>query len=211
MKPGTLLVAVAAVALSACAALQPPADEVRNTYVLEAEAPQRSPAFRRDLILMVAAPRARSGFDTEQMAYARRLHEIEYFSRNRWIDTPPRMLGPLLVQALERSGAFRGVVHPQGGAAADLRLEVEIVRIVQDFSTRPSRVRFTLGARLIEVATRRLIAAGEFDETESAQSDDPYGGVGAANRALERLLGELVDFCAAHTAGRQEPLNMSSP
>lgn len=106
------------------------------------------------------------------------------------------MLAPLLAQALEQSGTLRGVVQAPGGAAADLRLDVENVRLVQDFSTRPSRIRFTLRAQLIDIGARRMLATREFDEIESAPSDDPYGGVIAANRALERLLGQLAEFCA---------------
>jgi cholesterol transport system auxiliary component len=200
-----LLLLAAAAALSACAALKPPADDARKTYALEARLPERPPAVRRDVVVMVAVPRARPGFDTADMAYVRRPHEIEYFARNRWLDTPARMLGPLVVEALEQSGSVRGAVYPAGGAAADLRLDLEIVRLVQDFSTRPSRVRFTLHARLTEIATRRLIAAVELDETESAPGDDPYGGVTAANRALERLLGRLVDFCASGPAAGATP------
>jgi cholesterol transport system auxiliary component len=36
----------------------------------------------------------------------------------------------------------------------------------------------------------------ELDEVEPAPSDDPYGGVVAANRALGRLLGRLGELCA---------------
>jgi cholesterol transport system auxiliary component len=195
MTRGLAFLAAAAL-LSACAALQPPPEENQNTYVLEARAPAGSPRAKRDLVLAVSMPRARPGFDTPQMAYERRPHEIEYFTRNRWADSPARMLAPLLAQALEQSGTLRAVVQAPGAAAADRRLDVEIVRLVQDFSVRPSRVRFTLRAQLIDVGARRVLATREFDEVESAPSDDPYGGVIAANRALERLLGELADFCA---------------
>jgi len=34
-----------------------------------------------------------------------------------------------------------------------------------------------------------------FAETEPADSMDAYGGVTAANRALQRILNQLLDFC----------------
>ena len=182
--------------LPGCTALEPPRHEVQNTFVLEARIAPRAAAERRDLVLAVSMPQARSGFDTVQMAYERRPHEIQYFTRNRWADAPARMLAPLLVQTLEQSASMRGVVQAAGGAAADLRLDVEIVRLIQDFSTKPSRVRFTLRAQLIDVRGRRVLATREFDESEDASSDDPYGGVMAANRALSRLLEQVADFCA---------------
>jgi cholesterol transport system auxiliary component len=188
--------------LSACTALQPPAEDIQNIYILEARAPAGSPRAKRDLVLAVSMPRARPGFDTPQMAYERRPHEIEYFTRSRWADTPARMLAPLLAQALEQSGTLRGVVQAPRTAAADLRLDLEVVRLVQDFSIRPSRVRFTLRAQLIDARASRVLATREFDEIENTPSDDPYGGVIAANRMLERLLEQLADFCAEQTPSR---------
>jgi hypothetical protein len=35
-----------------------------------------------------------------------------------------------------------------------------------------------------------------------APSEDAYGGVVAANRALERVLGQVTDFCVAESANR---------
>lgn len=182
--------------LAACTALQPPQVEQASSYVLEATPAAGAPRAKRDLVLEVSAPRARPGFETPQMAYTQRANALEYFARNRWADTPARMLAPLIAQALERSGGFRAVVQAPSLAAANLRLETELVRLQQEFGARPSRVRLTLRAQLIEADSRRVLASAEFDETEAAQSDDPYGGVLAANRALARLLERLAAFCA---------------
>ena len=101
-----VLVPLACVTLySACASLPPP--EAMSTYVLDA---RLAPAARRaagNVVIAVSVPRARPGFDTAQMAYVRRSHEIEYFTKNRWADTPARMLAPLLVQALDQHGGFQ--------------------------------------------------------------------------------------------------------
>jgi cholesterol transport system auxiliary component len=182
--------------LAACAAVQPPAADPASTYVLEALPPTAAPPAKRDVVLEVAAPRARAGFDTPQMAYTRRAHALEYFAKHRWADAPARMLGPLIAQALEQSGGFRAVVQAPSLAAASLRLDTELVRLQQDFSEPPSRVRLTVRAQLLDAEGRRVLAAAEFDETELASSDDPYGGVLAANRALARLLARLAEFCA---------------
>jgi cholesterol transport system auxiliary component len=87
------------------------------------------------------------------------------------------------------------VVQAPSAAAAELRLDSELVRLAQDFTVKPSRVRLTLRVELIDTAARRVLAARELDEVEPAASDDPYGGVAAANRALGRLLGRLGELC----------------
>lgn len=188
--------------LAACAAIQPPEVEHASTYVLEALPAAGAPRPKRDLVLEVTPPRARPGFDTPQMAYTQRANALEYFARNRWADTPARMLAPLLAQALDQSGGFRAVVQAPSLAAANFRLETELVRLQQEFGAKPSRVRLTVRAQLIDVDARRVLASAEFDETEAAPSDDPYGGVIAANQALGRLLERLATFCAETSAAR---------
>jgi len=192
--------------LGGCSALLPSPPPPDNIYLLEANLaslPTRStPAAQRGLVLAVSMPRARAGFDTAQMVWVRQAHGLEVYARNRWADTPARMLAPLLAQALERSGVFHAVVPASSTVSATLRLDTELIRLQQDFSVHPSRVQFTLNAQLIDIATRKVIASAEFDETENATTEDAYGGVRAANLALERLLARLAAFCAAHAPPR---------
>ncbi|HXU94053.1 MAG TPA: ABC-type transport auxiliary lipoprotein family protein [Gallionella sp.] len=185
------------VVLGGCSVL-PPQLPPDNIYLLEATAPPVHPvsAAKRNLVIAVGMPRARAGFDSARMIWVRQPHGLEVYSRNRWADTPARMLEPLIKQTLERSGAFQAVVPSPSRVSAALRLDTELVRLQQDFTVKPSEVRFTLGAQLIDVSTQRVIATAEFDETEKCESEDAYGGVLAANRALERLLVRLAAFCA---------------
>src|SRR3990167_1858690 len=191
--------------LGGCSSLLPPPPPVENIYLLEARvAPASTPDLARSAqqkraqVLAVSMPRARAGFDTAQMVWVNQEHGLKVYSRNRWADTPARMLAPLLAQTLERSGAFHAVVQTSSAVSATLRLDTELIRLQQDFSVRPSRVQLTLGAQLIDIGTRQVIASAEFDETENAASEDAYGGVRAANLALERLLVRLTAFCAEH-------------
>jgi cholesterol transport system auxiliary component len=116
------------------------------------------------------------------------------------------MLAPLIVAAIENGGAFRAVVLTPSVAAGDLRLDTEIMRLEQDFVEPPSRVRFTLRAYVVDDATRRVIAWREFDETVAATSEDPLGGVVAANRAVQIVLEKLASFCAEAAGSWQPPI-----
>ncbi|MCK9200254.1 MAG: ABC-type transport auxiliary lipoprotein family protein [Gallionella sp.] len=191
--------AILALVVGGCSVLPAPLPP-DNIYLLEAPTipamSQPVASARRDVVLAVSLPRARAGYDTSRMVWVRQAHGLETYARSRWADVPARMLAPLIVQALERSGAFHAVVSAPSGVAAGLRLDTELVRLQQDFTVKPSEVRFTLGAQLIDTATQRVIATAEFDETEKCESEDAYGGVRAANRALERLLARVVEFCA---------------
>ena len=147
-------------------------------------------------ILIINPPHAAAGFDGQRIIYVREPHRLDYFAYSEWVDPPARMLGPLLVARIESSGAFRAVVLTPSAATGDWRLDTEIIRLQHEFQTQPSRVRFTLRATLVEDKTRRVLAWREFEAVAPASSDDPYGGVVAANRAVQSVLEELSAFCA---------------
>jgi cholesterol transport system auxiliary component len=80
--------------------------------------------------------------------------------------------------------------------SADLRLDSELLSFHQDFTRQPSEMHVTLRAQLIDLGTQRVIASRTFDIRETTPSEDTYGGVLAANRAVAQLLEELATFCA---------------
>jgi cholesterol transport system auxiliary component len=150
--------------------------------------------------LIVSQPHAAAGFDSQRIMYVRQTDQLEYFAHNEWIDTPARMLAPLIVAAVDASGAFRAVVQTPSPAAGEMRLDTEILRLQHEFLSAPSQVRFTLRAYLVESETRRVIASHDFEAIVAASSEDPHGGVVAANQAVRSVLEELAVFCA-QTAG----------
>ncbi len=152
--------------------------------------------------LLIDAPRAAAGFDSRRIVYTREPHRLEAFAHSEWIDTPARMLAPLIVAAVDTGGAFRVVVPASAAAAGDLRLDTEIVRLQHEFGGVPSRVRFTLRATLVDLTTRRVLAWRQFDQTAASATEDPQGGVTAANRVVRSVLDELAAFCAEATLNR---------
>ena len=194
-------VCMAVAALSACSVLQAKSSTPPSYYALEyagASVPTTTPraSLANAPTLIISPVRAASGFDSERIIYVREPHKLEYFSHNEWIDAPARMLGPLMVASIEQTGAFRAVVMTPGSAGGDLRLETEIVRLQQDFQTKPSTVQFSLKAYLVDEKTRKVLAWRAFDNQATASSDDPRAGVVAANRAVQSVLEALAQFLA---------------
>ena len=153
-------------------------------------APASAPTLSVDL------PRAAAGHDTRDIVYKRRPQEVEYFAQHQWVDTPARMLAPLMVQALQRSGSFSAVTQAASSAAGSWRLETDAVRLEQDFTVSPSRVRLSLRVMLIDSSTRQVLGWREIGANVAATSDDPYGGALAARQATQQVLAELSRFCA---------------
>lgn len=168
-----------------------------------------------DPTLIINPSHAASGFDSQRIIYVRSPHRLEYFAHSEWIDTPARMLVPLIITAVERTGAFVAVVPTPSAATGELRLDTEIVRLQHEFDRQPSRVRFTLRTYIVDNTSRRVIAWREFDESVEAASDTPAGGIVAANQAVQAVLERLASFCnetaarwqtsAAETPKRSEP------
>ena len=190
-----------------CGALFPTTTTTQPSFYSLDSAPRAAPgaAPAAAPTLIINPPHAAAGFDSSRIIYVREAHKLEYFSHNEWVDTPARMLAPLIVAAVENSGTFRAVVLTPSAAAGDLRLDTEIVRLQHDFGSQPSRVRFTLRAYMVDSTTRRVLASREFDETVAAASRDPYGGVVAANRAVQSVLEQLASFCATAAGNWQPP------
>ena len=146
--------------------------------------------------LIVSPPHAAAGFDSPHIIYVRQASQLEYYAHNEWVDTPARMLAPLIVSAIEQGGAFRAVVQTPSTAAGDMRLDTEVLRLQHEFLGKPSRVRFTLRAYLVDSVTRRVLASREFEAVAAAPSEDAYGGVMAANEAVRSVLNGLAAFAA---------------
>lgn len=197
LRPVRLVTATLMLALlGACNSLLPTPTPPPRLYALE-RPPSTPPTVALPLsapTLIVNPPHAASGFNSQRIIYARAAHQLEYYAHSEWVDTPARMLAPLLVAAAENSGRFRAVVLTPSAAAGDLRLDTEIIRLQHDLSSQPGQVRFTLRAYLIDNTTRRVLAWREFDETVTATSETPQGGVIAANQAVQNGLGKLADF-----------------
>jgi cholesterol transport system auxiliary component len=200
-----LAMALFACLLTACSSILPEKEAPSNFYSLDylpADAAARRATAHgaganagRVASIIVTPPRAAPGFDRPLMVYLREPHHIEYFAQNQWVEAPPRMLAPLITAALDRSGAFRAVLQAPSAAAGDVRLNTEILRLQQEFFGKPSKLRFSLRARLVDDATRKVIASREFEALVDAPGDNPYAGVQAANRAVNQVLEELTAFC----------------
>lgn len=182
-----------------CAALRPDPLPQPTFYSLDnvrTVARPLSQAHASAPTLIISTTHAAAGFDSQRIIYVRQPHKPEYYAYSEWVDTPARMLAPLIVTAIEHSRAFRAVIQMPSPAAGELRLDTEVMRLQHEFLSQPSRVRFTLRSYIVNSATRRVLASREFEALVAATSEDPYGGVMAANQAVRTVLEELAIFCA---------------
>jgi cholesterol transport system auxiliary component len=187
-------------ALAGCESLFGPPLPAPHFWALDGDAAASAPAAPLPAsppasapVLIIAKPRAAAGFDTDRIVYVREAHRLEPYADNQWIDTPPRMLAPLIAESLARTGAFGAVLAAPSPANGQWELDTEIVRLQHELPE--SRVRFTLRATLVDKPLRSAVAAREFDAVAPTPSASPAGAVAAANVAVAQVLRELTAFC----------------
>ena len=180
-----------------CAFVAPPEPPMVSSLLdqMPAQVPHKE---RGRATLLVFTPQARAAVDTTQMAYAVQAHQLAYFARNQWAETPPQMLEPLLVRTLEATGAFSAVLTPPQTGGVTLGLRTDIVDLVQDFTQDPPVLRFSLRAVLSDEAANRTIATREWTLREAMAQKSPAAGVLAANTAIARVLPQLANFVLDH-------------
>ncbi len=171
-----------------------------QTYVLNPTIPTLT-AHSTTLTLLVETPKASQAFDTPQIAYVNKPYQLAYFSYNQWADTPAQMLHPLLIQTLQNTDHFHAVLATAAnGAQYDRVLNTRILQLQQSFLHHPSQVQFNIRAQLIDNNKHQVIATQQFNIIEPTSEDTPYDGVIAANKATEKLLQQIAEFCLANTA-----------
>ena len=187
------LIAIALSLLAGCSVpLSPSPADITHTLALapQANIPLAVPVERT---LQVMAPGAAPGYATTAIAYRQSAYELRYYARQRWIDRPARLLGQALVDGLSAGGAR--VLAEGGGMRSDYRLLSELLQIEQDFTTQPSQMRLALRVQLVDVRDGRLLGSQTLRLEQAAASDDPAGGVAAANALVLRAVVETAQFC----------------
>jgi len=155
-------------------------------------------------VLLVSPPQAEPGFETQRMVYVKRPYELAYFSVNQWADSPGRMFGPLLVQVLNQTGTWRAVIPMPSSIRGDYRLDTYGFLLQQEFLDQPSRIRITARLQLVDLKESTILGTRAFERVENAPSENAYGGVLAANRAVAGLLDQIVSWlrqCLRHSTG----------
>ena len=166
-----------------------------QSYLLDVGAFAPAPARRSsNKTLLVTMPKAAPGFDSNRMAYTRQPPKLDYYRDSVWSDAPARMLQPILVRAFEATGAFRAVVSPPAPGLANVRVDVDVIRLQQEFMIQPSRVRFTARIKVVDLKSNQVLGTQVFEAVEPAPSEDASGAAQAANRATRKVLSEMTSF-----------------
>jgi len=187
------LVAALALSCAGCAGLLGKERTPPAIYVLSLDSAETPANAGTCGTLEITQPDPAPGFASSRMVYQREPHRLEPFAYSRWAEPPAPMVQAAMVQALTRSGQFGAVLAAPSAVLPDFRLEGDSLRVLQSFEGDSSQAVVELSVNLIDVKRARLLALQRLSATTPA-SADPAGGVEAANRALAKIIDELVEL-----------------
>jgi cholesterol transport system auxiliary component len=191
-------IALTALTLAGCTSSYDPPEQ----YELTAVSHKQFAARPVKTTLLVSQPIPVMAYQSADMLYISQNYQLQPFVKNSWRVPPAEMLFPLMTQSLQNTDYFAAVIPAPTFAYADWRLDSYVIQLQQDFTHQPSIVTLELNATLINNVKASVIANKRFYVQAVAPTDNPYGGVIAANNACQQLMEELsawVVDAARHT------------
>jgi cholesterol transport system auxiliary component len=147
-----------------------------------------------DWSLMVERPNANRSIDTPRIARTSGV-EIEYYAGATWIDRPPVMIEPLIIQSFRSSGAIDVVADRRSGVRPDFLLQTDITAFeAMHRAAGPPDVRAAMSATLIRMPRREVVGTTQIDHTMTAQASDLGSIAVAFDEALGNVLKRLVEW-----------------
>lgn len=154
-----------------------------------------APVHKKNKItVIINTPTAAAGFDTRKMIYTKKPYELSEFALNQWSAPPAEMLQPLLVQKLRDTGRFHAIMSHAYGTNREFILKTHLIELKQNFATNPSKIQITVQAEIINSNDNKVISTHTFNITQKTHQNTPYGGVVAANQAVDLILNQITEF-----------------
>ena len=170
-----------------------------QSYTLNSPKVQVAKATPTNHVLLLLATQASPAFSSNKMAYTNKTYEQGYFTKHQWVAPPAEQLTPLIAHAIQQTHHFKAVVTAPYVGQVNYRLNTRLLKLQQNFLQQPSHEQLTLLAQLVQSRTGKVMAEKQFAISVPTQAQTPYGGVVAANRAVQQLLQQLTRFVVAHT------------
>lgn len=192
LKIGSLL---SLLFLMACSNLNytPTAETQLKRYDIRLEKPLAKNLDKSGPSLLIYPIQSSSLYNSTRIAYSLKQHEVAYYAKNEWADTPGRLLHPLIISSMENSGLFSAVVSTGSAAISDLGLDIELIDFIQIHEDGASNVQLNVRVQLLDLRKRIVLGTENFSMKEKAD-DTPYGAVLAGNIASNRLIPALQNF-----------------
>ena len=189
------IISITILLLSACSSIKLP---VTEQYQLTQFSHKVYKTPHGSKTLFVSPPEALRGYDNNKMHYSTQAFEVQDFAHHSWLGAPAQMIHPLVTQSLQQSGYFRAVTSGIYSDKTDYRLDSQLLMLQQNFIQKPSTLFLVMKIVLNDVKNNSVIASKILQYKVPCPSDNPYGGVLAANKAVRLFTEDTVKFVASN-------------
>ncbi len=147
-----------------------------------------------DWVLAVDRPSIDPSIDTNRIARMSGV-EVEFYADAIWVDRPPAMIQPLIIQSFRSSGAIAVVTDRRSEVRPDFMLLTDITAFqASQPSSGPPEARVVIAAKLIAMPRRDVVGTTEIGRTVAAAAGDLPAIVDAFDGALGKVLKRLVEW-----------------
>ena len=144
--------------------------------------------------LKVTYPQSLKEKLSRDMLYSYCLSNAGAYQNSEWANTISQLIQGTVIQALDQSRIFKGVVPYASSAYEDYRLESTVYDFSHHIRGEESYALVSIKFTLIDTSTGKLVKTRKFSYKEPTRTVDARGYVEAANIAMSRLVRDLVSW-----------------
>lgn len=156
----------------------------------------------RSVQLLIDLPLAPAGLDTSRIALTRSAVSIDYFADSEWTDRATLLVQTTLLESFENSGAINAIDRESVGLRADFILKTEMrhFEAVYDSPDGAPEVWVSINARLVNPASRDVVAQTSFERRQRASTNDMPNIIWAFDEALGEVMKGIVVWAITNPA-----------
>lgn len=136
---------------------------------------------------------ALQSFSQQNIVYTKPDLKTGSYLYSKWDQRPIHSISTALYTALQDNKVFSKLVFDNASVNSDLTLDIKIMQFEHRFADDSNSYgMLTLNALIYDSQTKSLIASRLLKSEVKATSNDAKGGVEALNKALGKVLSELI-------------------
>ncbi len=163
------------------------------TLLAKPVSPVSSSRYRNKAI-KVSYPDALKEKLSRDINYSYSLSDRGAYQNSEWSNAVPRLIQGSVIEALDQSRIFKGVLPFSSTAYEDYRLESTIYDFSHHIRGEESYAILSIRFTLIDTSTGRMTKTRKFFYKEYTKTVDARGFVDAANIAMSKLARDLVNW-----------------
>lgn len=143
--------------------------------------------------LLVEAPSAPGGLDSERIALQKSTTSLDHFAGAAWTDRAPNLVQSLLVESFENTGKIAAIDRESLALRADFVLEPDLRDFTAIYGTTDvPTVRVRMALKLVKLPDKQIVGLHTSSSDAPATQNSVPAVVDAFNTALHQVIGDAV-------------------